>query len=515
MLRGRTRPLPLCALAVAAVAAGSATTDAPAVAAGPSAEADPALRGWTPVVREQGSKLTVPRKRVFGRGLRLTTGPRRTGLAVIARPVAPRRHVLGKAVLEVKRVGVRRGDTRAFVTIGGGGAAVQGGLARTSRGGLRWAVWATDPDGRRLRLGVGRGAPRSGAWHRVILRTTWQGDAVRATLRVDGHVVARIGAVAVGPAGARHVIIGVGRPERASARTVIRLRSWARRSWGPRVGSSVGGAAVPPPLPGSAFPWTADFETGDLSEMHAAAAHLDRATVAAPPVRGNGLALRIRVGGTPRDDGRWGTDVRSQFTDLGLGAGTEEGYLRYRVLFPSGFDFQKGGKLPGLAGISAGQAAGSTSAGGTYDESSFSGRIMWKQRVEGTGGGAISYMYVKHADGNIIESTDGRYIGISPRWTWGAGDEDPYAAFDENSWNLVELYYRMNTPGKDDGIHQAWLNGRLALDLRDVQYRTAGHADLRINQLFFAVFYGGWEVAETPYDIWIDDVAIGARRPGG
>jgi hypothetical protein len=492
---------------------------APSAAAGTGAVADARgvdLGGWTPIVRERGSKVTRWRGDASGprHGLRLTTGPGATGLAALGRVVAPRRHVVGRGVVQLKRLGVRRGETRALITVGAPGAGIQGGVVRTRSGRLRWALWASNADGARRRIDISGRVPSARRWHRIGVRTVWRpGGRTRATLRVDGVTVARLKGLATGPSGPTRVIVGLGRPDRRSSRTVAILTSWTSRAWGPVVGVA-GSRAIAPGAAGSGMPWSADFETGNLSQFRLSEAFLeDRAVVAPAPTGGTGQALRVRVGGTPRDTGRWGVDLRGDFASMGLGAGVEEAYLRYRVYFPVGFDFQKGGKLPGLSGLSPGQPAGSTSAGGTYDESSFSARIMWKQRVEGTGGGVISYMYVKQADGQSISDDTGRFIGISPRWTWGAEESDPYAAFEEGAWNLVELYYRLNTPGQADGVHQAWLNGRPALALDDVEYRTAANPGLKINQLFFAVFYGGWEVAETPYDIWIDDVAIGPRRP--
>ncbi|MGE3141215.1 MAG: polysaccharide lyase [Thermoleophilia bacterium] len=222
------------------------------------------------------------------------------------------------------------------------------------------------------------------------------------------------------------------------------------------------------------------------------------ASVVPGPAGSNGTVLRVRTpAGQP-----WGIDLRQGFDRMGI-APREEAWLRYRIWFPHDFEWAGGGKIPGLAGITDGDAATSTSAGGDYDEASWSGRLYWKEN-----GGLVSYLYVKHAGGRYIGRSGGRYVGISPRWYVDAEPRKGYATFTPGAWNTIEIQYRMNTPGQNDGWHRGWLNGRLAIDLRDVQYRTAGHADLGINQLFAAVFFGGSQMPRRDQVQYLDDMSI-------
>lgn len=61
--------------------------------------------------------------------------------------------------------------------------------------------------------------------------------------------------------------------------------------------------------------------------------------------------------------------------------------VSYEVAFDEGFDWVKGGKLPGLRGGSANGCSGGSQADGS---DCFSTRIMW--RTDGEGEGAFSYL---------------------------------------------------------------------------------------------------------------------------
>ena len=64
-------------------------------------------------------------------------------------------------------------------------------------------------------------------------------------------------------------------------------------------------------------------------------------------------------------------------------------------------------------------------------------------------------------------------------------------------WNLIEVHYRMNTPGVEDGVFEGWLwnsdypDGVRGAYHDNVQYRDGDHGELAINQLQLAHYYGG------------------------
>ena len=91
---------------------------------------------------------------------------------------------------------------------------------------------------------------------------------------------------------------------------------------------------------------------------------------------GSGASLMVSypAGSTgPREGGaQWLVELDTE---------TEEAYLTYRVKFRDGFDFVRGGKLPGLAGGSA--PSGNAPADGIRG---WTGRMMWRNNFTGVSG---------------------------------------------------------------------------------------------------------------------------------
>ncbi|MDX1540346.1 MAG: hypothetical protein R3349_02970 [Geminicoccaceae bacterium] len=150
------------------------------------------------------------------------------------------------------------------------------------------------------------------------------------------------------------------------------------------------------------------------------------------------------------------------YSRMGLSEGTDAACLVYRVRFSEGFDFARGGKLPGLHG-------GRAPSGGedVSGEDGFSVRFMW--RADGQG---ELYEYIVNA------STDfGLSIG---RGTW---------RFPTGRWLELQLEVVLNTPGRADGVARAWVDRHPVVDQTDVAYRTVD--DIHISGLMFSTFFGG------------------------
>jgi hypothetical protein len=153
----------------------------------------------------------------------------------------------------------------------------------------------------------------------------------------------------------------------------------------------------------------------------------------------------------------------------------DEAYLRYYLRFPIGFDFVKGGKLPGLYG-------GRMNNGRKIPDGAngFSTRYMWR-----AGGAGEVYAYLP------TSTVHGTSLGRG-RWTWPTG-----------AWTSVEQHVRLNTPGQSDGLVQVWLNGTLVLEQDGLTFRTT--PSLQIEGLFFSSFFGGGDASwATPRDQYAD-----------
>ena len=137
--------------------------------------------------------------------------------------------------------------------------------------------------------------------------------------------------------------------------------------------------------------------------------------------------------------------------------------LSYRAVFEKGFDFRRGGKLPGLAGGKANTGGKKATGDG------WSARYMW-----GEGGKLDLYLY--HLDQRT------QY-----------GDRFPLQAKAiPGQWVTLSQVVQVNTPGKADGRIQVWLNEKLALDQKGLRLRGKVKPEVAlVDQFMFSTFHGG------------------------
>jgi hypothetical protein len=154
--------------------------------------------------------------------------------------------------------------------------------------------------------------------------------------------------------------------------------------------------------------------------------------------------------------------VRSAF------AAKDSAWMRYRVRFESGFDWKKGGKLPGLCGGKC-----NTGCINVTGEDGWSARMMWQP-----GGKVTQYMYY-------------------PDKQNGCGADLPWSApvLTTGRWYEIINQVVLNTPvapggtGKHDGIMRAWLDGKLVLERTNIRFRDI--ASVKLDAFYFSTFHGG------------------------
>lgn len=192
--------------------------------------------------------------------------------------------------------------------------------------------------------------------------------------------------------------------------------------------------------------------------------------VPGPTPPGRALRVHLHAGGIDpgsmarRGLRRSGTGFKARL----LAPAADEATLAYRVRFAPGFDFVRGGKLPGLFG-------GRGNSGGAIPDGrdGFSLRLMWRER----GAGEV-YAYLPTSRGHGSSLLRGR-IGFEP-----------------GRWHRVEQRARLNRPGHADGT--------VALRLDDGPWHEAGALRLRddaalgIEGVFFEVFFGGNDDSWAP-----------------
>ena len=172
-----------------------------------------------------------------------------------------------------------------------------------------------------------------------------------------------------------------------------------------------------------------------------------------------------------------------------LSASYEELYVAYDVKFAAGFDFVRGGKLPGLCGYDNTQSTSSgCNTGGGFPDGfdGWSARGMWRED-------GVLENYVYHA-GQTNYYGDDEY--------WGAQAQP-------GQWHRVQHRVVLNTPGVANGILEAWLDGNKVLS--DDTYLFRNTANIGINLFYFSTFYGGndssWAPSQDQY-VFFDNFRI-------
>lgn len=201
----------------------------------------------------------------------------------------------------------------------------------------------------------------------------------------------------------------------------------------------------------------------------------------------NGQALEVRY-----TQGQAGPGAGAQFPLL-IPGDHEELYLSYQVQFRPGFQFVRGGKLPGLCGYRTDRdfSTGCKTGGARPNaDEGFSARVMWREN-----GAAVSYMYYPGQPENFGEDLP-----------WGVN-------FQPGAWHTIEQRVRLNTVGLNDGIIEVWVDGQMVYGKYDMVYRQI--PEIKINAFYFSTFFGGGDASWAPSSeqaVYFDNFAISTQR---
>ena len=175
----------------------------------------------------------------------------------------------------------------------------------------------------------------------------------------------------------------------------------------------------------------------------------------------------------------------------------------YDIFFEDGFEFQLGGKLPGLCGgkCYTGNAMPETGDG-------WSARIMWRKD-----GNAVQLIYFM-----------GQESVYGDDFKWDLNGTIPQKQFTTGTWHHIVNKVSMNTiasPGNGDknGRVQTWLDGELALDVDTLRLRD--YDTVKVDKFYLSTFHGGSSAEWAPtHDCFIrydnftvstDSIAISAK----
>ena len=205
------------------------------------------------------------------------------------------------------------------------------------------------------------------------------------------------------------------------------------------------------------------------------------------PLSGKALRIKVEAGG------HYGTSIVYAFRKH-AGAEPEEIYFRYYLRFADDWDPARGGKLPGISGTYGRAGWGGRRVNG---EDGWSARGLFRKQVDGL---TPLGFYCYHVD------MRGQY---GSEWLW---DRQKQGWLENNRWYCIEQYAKMNTPGKNDGILRAWVDGLPAFEKTDIRMRDTDA--LKIEAVWLNVYLGGSWTARSDHHLYIDNVVI-AKTPLG
>lgn len=167
---------------------------------------------------------------------------------------------------------------------------------------------------------------------------------------------------------------------------------------------------------------------------------------------------------------------------------SNEYYLDYYFKVEKGFDFVKGGKLPGLT------SGGDKFTGGHHPENGegWSARYMWLN--DGT---LIVYLYFVDMKSKYGDQLSLKKVKIIP-----------------GNWHRITQRIVLNTNNKKNGIVQVWFDEKKVVDQRGLRLRFDDKG--KIDAFYFSTFHGGaspdWAPKHDSY-IKFDKITVSKLAP--
>ncbi len=172
--------------------------------------------------------------------------------------------------------------------------------------------------------------------------------------------------------------------------------------------------------------------------------------------------------------------------------------LQYSIFFPKGFNFVKGGKLPGLYG------GHPSCSGGNAAVDCFSTRFMFR-----TNGMGELYIYVD-------QSKQVPALCLLPPTTvcnpaYGISAGRGAFTFSTGKWMVIKQIITLNKPRENNGKFSVYADGKLVITFDQMSWRSA--ANIGFIGLDFETFFGGGDPSwATPIDqyVYFKDFSISA-----
>jgi len=184
----------------------------------------------------------------------------------------------------------------------------------------------------------------------------------------------------------------------------------------------------------------------------------------------------------------------------------KEATFGYSIFFPEGFDFNLGGKLPGLYGGNSDDEAVGCS-GGSRSAACFSARLMWR-----TNGAGEFYTYLpptfaaNKAVCNVAPESD-----CNP--TYGASVGRGSFKFATGAWTTISERVRLNDVGQSNGELELFVNGKSVINVDGLVLRNSAAGKIRGLQM--QTFFGGSKpsfASPKSQDVFFSDFSVAITK---
>lgn len=158
----------------------------------------------------------------------------------------------------------------------------------------------------------------------------------------------------------------------------------------------------------------------------------------------------------------------------------------YSIMFPEGFQFNKGGKLPGIYGGDNAETAVSCS-GGRRDPTCFSARLMWR-----TNGAGELYTYLPDPSDGPQFAANKKICDIANSHCnpdYGSSIARGAFTFPTGKWMALSERVKLNTAGKADGELELFVDGKSVISATGLILRDSDKGRMRGIQA--QTFFGG------------------------
>jgi hypothetical protein len=228
--------------------------------------------------------------------------------------------------------------------------------------------------------------------------------------------------------------------------------------------------------------FTESFDSG--TEAFDSGWRMDTMTAVSSPTApsGSGSALQTTVQSGGHVGGHGYIEM-----DRAIGHQPDELHQRFWVYFGENAYPQDDCKAPGFSGDPNRNLAGTTQPNG------YNG---WSARgsYHAASGGIEPGFYVYHAD--------------QPDW-WGIY-ENWDVTLNRAQWYRIDQYIDLNTPGQNDGVLKAWVDGEEVYSRSNWRWRDT--TDLPVHAFWHDFYHGGNGTASNTYHIYTDEYQCWAEQ---